>query len=210
MGWRAGLALGGVEFMAYIDQYRTLHRTRIYGASSQKKSPFIIPHVQRLGPLSAIDYGCGQSSLDRELKEAGVETVYRYDPAIPTYAARPERDFDLLVSVDVLEHIPEHELDDVLSDMRSLARHALIIVDTEEAVQILPNGQNAHATIRPHGWWRQRLAKHYPELYWFHVIPLTRACYKTWRTPLAAQAMISIRGTARAAARGVAKRIKLK
>lgn len=183
--------------MTYIDQYRALHATEAYGATSHKKAPFIVPHVRLLRPRSVIDYGCGQSILDDTLiADAGVETVRRYDPAIPAYAKRPQGGYDLLVSVDVLEHIPEDKLDDVLSDMRAVARHALLIIDTEKAVKILPNGENAHATIKPHGWWRRRLAKHFGRMHQFHCIPLTRACFKTWHTPLLRNVAITFAGVA--------------
>jgi hypothetical protein len=193
--------------VTYIDQYRQLHSAENYGATSHKKAPFIVPHIRVLAPRSVIDYGCGQSTLPELIEAAGAETVRRYDPAIPAYSKRPEPGYDLLVSVDVLEHIPESALDDVLSDMRSLAKHALLIIDTEEAVKVLPNGENAHATLKPHRWWRRKLAEHFGPMHQFHCIPLTRACFKTWHTPLLRHAAITSVGIAGAARRRIARAI---
>lgn len=163
-----------------LEQYKQLHSTRKYGSSSKKVAPEILAHIRILRPDSVIDYGCGQSILPDLIAQSGVPLVKRYDPAIPAYADRPKRSFDLLVNVDVLEHIPEPEIDDVISDMAAMAKHAIIVIDTRVAKTILPNGQNAHATIRPNSWWRDRLAKFYPVIEPITVTQPGRASFKTW------------------------------
>jgi hypothetical protein len=174
-----------------IDQYRELHASKIYGASSAKVASFLIPHLRLLRPHSLIDYGCGQSVLPEILKATGISTVYRYDPAIPAYAERPTRTFDVLISVDVLEHIPERDLEAVLADMRSFAPHAMLIIDIRPAAQILPNGQNAHAIVESPEWWRERLSRHYEYLEPFSSKPRERARFKTWPTPAIQKPLIS-------------------
>jgi hypothetical protein len=165
------------------DQYRQIHGRERYGDSSLLKAPYIIPHIRALGARSVIDYGCGQSKLAEAIGSLPrVETVCRYEPAIPDYASRPDRHFDLVVSVDVLEHVPEPELDDVLADMRQLADHALLIIDIVPAQTILPNGENAHATVQPPAWWMDRLSR-----FWNYLEPFPggrrpRARFKTWAT----------------------------
>lgn len=169
-----------------IDQYRTLHATKAYGATSARKAHYMIPHIRLLKPQSVIDYGCGQSALADMIRSSGIPDVCRYDPAIQAFAARPDMTFDLLISVDVLEHVPEIELDDVLADMRAMATHSMLIIDTKPAKTILPNGENAHATIKPPQWWKDRLSRHYDFLETFYFpAKRARACFKTWSTPLA-------------------------
>lgn len=168
---------------AQIDQYRQMHVVSTYGNSSIRTAPYLIPQIRFLRPSSVIDYGCGQSALPDAIKAAGVDYVYRYDPAVPAYAQRPDRVFDLLICVDVLEHVPEPELSSVLSDIRSLAHNAMLIIDTKPARQFLPNGRNAHATVRPIAWWRDLVALHFPYTEAFFSRPRDRACIKTWRTP---------------------------
>lgn len=160
----------------HLDQYRQMHASGTYGASSARVAPFLIPHIRTLKPASILDYGCGQSVLPDLI---GAD---RYDPAIPAYSERPAKVFDLLVSVDVLEHIPMSELDGVLSDMRGLARNAMLIIDTKPARQFLPNGENAHAIVEQPEWWRERLQRHWQYLEPFHSKPADRARFKTWPT----------------------------
>ena len=166
-----------------VDQYRQIHLNKKYGAASSAKAPYLIPHIRALGARSVIDYGCGQSTFPDMIRASGVETVFRYDPAIPAYAERPTLSFDLLVSVDVLEHVPESEIDAVLSDMRSLADNALLVIDIKPAKEILPNGENAHAIVQPPEWWAERLSR-----FWDYIEPFPggskpRAWLKTWPTP---------------------------
>jgi 2-polyprenyl-3-methyl-5-hydroxy-6-metoxy-1,4-benzoquinol methylase len=36
---------------------------------------------------------------------------------VPEFSAKPDRRFDLVISTDVLEHIPEESIDEVLKDI---------------------------------------------------------------------------------------------
>lgn len=163
-----------------IQQYADIHATKVYGNTSVKNARFIRPAIKLLRPSSVIDFGCGQSLLIDQLGlDYPVETR-RYDPAIPAYREKPTGVYDLLINVDVLEHIPEQDLDPIVEEMRSLCKDAIIIVDTIPAKLILPNGQNAHATIKPKAWWADKLGRHFP-----HLVPITvarswRAAFRTW------------------------------
>ncbi len=163
-----------------IDYYADIHAGRAYGNTSVRNGRFLRPDIKLLRPASIIDYGCGQSRLLDQLElDYPVETR-RYDPAIPAFSKKPEGVFDLLINVDVLEHIPEPDLDPVIEEMRSLCRNAILIVDTIPAKLILPNGENAHATIKPKDWWAQKLGRHFPHLVPIKVARSWRAAFRTW------------------------------
>jgi hypothetical protein len=87
---------------------------------------------------------------------------------------------DLLINVDVLEHIEERDLDSVLAEMASLCRNAIIIIDTKKAAAILPDGRNAHVTLRPHVWWKERLLRHFSSLHPIVTARSSRAGFRTW------------------------------
>ena len=53
---------------------------------------------------------------------ARIPDVAVFDPAVPERAVRPERVFDLLINVDVLEHVPDEEIDAVVAEMADLDR----------------------------------------------------------------------------------------
>ena len=163
-----------------IDQYRRIHASASYGTTSVKNLRFIRPEIQLLRPQSILDYGCGQSRLIELLDLGYAADLKRYDPAIPAYAQKPAGVFDLLINVDVLEHIEEADLDAVISEMRSLCRDALIIIDTKPAIKLLSDGRNAHVTIRPHDWWRARLSRHFDHLEAISTVRRSRAGFRTW------------------------------
>lgn len=163
-----------------IEQYRQIHATSVYGDTSTKNLRFLRPEILLLRPRSIIDYGCGQSRLLDQLDLRYPAKLMRYDPAIPPYARKPESPADLLINVDVLEHIEERDLDAVIAEMASLSRNAIIIIDTKAASAVLPDGRNAHVTIRPHAWWRNRLSRYFPALYPLAAARRSRAGFKTW------------------------------
>jgi hypothetical protein len=168
-----------------IEQYKKIHSKKTYGNTSVKNLRFIRPDIKILHPESVIDYGCGQSPLLEELS-LGYEIVKnRYDPAIPEFSKKPDIISDLLLNVDVLEHIEEEDLDIILAEMRSLCKNALIIVDLKEAELLLEDGRNAHVTIKPAQWWEEKISKHFGKLKRIKVARSSRAAFKTWdRSPI--------------------------
>lgn len=167
-----------------IDYYAETHKNRVYGTSSVKNLRFLRPEIAVLHPGSILDYGCGQSIfLDCLALGYDVE-LHRYDPAIPAYAALPEDKVDLLISIDVLEHIEDAELDPTLSAMRAACRDAIIVIDTKAANHTLPDGRNAHVSLHSRDWWRERLIRHFDHLEPVKSARRSRAAFRTWpRSP---------------------------
>jgi len=164
-----------------IENYAQIHATQSYGNTSLKNLRLIRPEIRLLKPQSIVDYGCGQSALLDRLDLGYPVERYRYDPAIPAFAEKPKVTADLLINIDVLEHIEESDLDDVLADMRGMCREALIIVDTAPAKGELPDGRNLHVTLKPHEWWRNRIAQHFGPLHPVRTLRRARAGFKTWQ-----------------------------
>lgn len=163
-----------------VDYYARTHDARVYGTSSVKYIRHLRPEIAILRPRSILDYGCGQS-IFLDCLDLGYEVeLLRYDPAIPAYAKLPEKKADLLVSIDVLEHIEEEDLDQVMTEMRASARHALIVIDTRPANHMLPDGRNAHVSLHPHDWWRERLSRHFGHLEPVRTARRSRAAFRTW------------------------------
>lgn len=148
-----------------LDQYRQIHadpQTAFPGRSLLPYAHVINTLIRKHGSRSLLDYGCGQGLqylVDRVQDWWGV-TPMLYDPAVPRWSARPaavER-FDGVICTDVLEHIPELELDATLDDVLGFARQwAFVTVCCRPAKRILPNGLNAHCTVMPEDWWRALL-----------------------------------------------------
>ncbi|MFH1498877.1 MAG: methyltransferase domain-containing protein [Verrucomicrobiota bacterium] len=174
-----------------IDQYKQIHATRQYGDTSIKNLRYLRPQVQVLAPATILDFGCGRSKLVDVLGQATGARITRHDPAIPEFSAEPEGTFDLLTNIDVLEHVPEENLDDVVGKMASLCRNAIIVIDTVPAEAVLPNGENAHCTLRTHAWWQQYLSKHFKHVEPIRVTRRSRAAFRTWPLDPAQQSKLN-------------------
>ena len=108
-----------------------------------------------------LDYGCGKGyQYTRKFwhhRWRGIMPTL-YDPAVKEFSELPEGKFDGVVCTDVLEHIPEEELDEVISELVNYAeKWCYIAVCCRKAQCKLRNGMNEHVTIKPPRWWKEKL-----------------------------------------------------
>ena len=170
-----------------VSEYASVHKAKRYGDTGWRSLPFILPHLLALRPQSLVDFGCGQSDLGLRLARAArIASVHRYDPAIPEFSVRPGAFSDVLVNVDVLEHIPDEELDAAIADMASLARHAVIVIDTAPARLKLSDGRNAHVSLHDEAGWEKRLKKSFPTIRPVAIGRKSRVGFKTFDDQLLA------------------------
>jgi hypothetical protein len=141
------------------------------GGSLKRQMPLIRGLIQATGAKSVLDYGSGKGGAYRTrdflLKGQpvtsvqdywGVERIVCYDPAYTPYSTLPEGEFDGVICVDVLEHLPEQDLPWVLEEQFRYARKFVFgNIASYPADKILPNGENAHCTIQPLEWWRDTI-----------------------------------------------------
>ena len=113
---------------------------------------------------SILDYGCGGSSWDeKNFHEDGqtakefynLENCYRYEPA---RNIDERKKVDCVINFDVLEHIFIADVANVIRDIFFYARKLVIInVACYPAAAKLPNGENAHITVRHPYWWKAQI-----------------------------------------------------
>ena len=153
--------------MKYLDQYKEIHSKKKYGVSGDR---LVDKLYQVINPESEslLDYGAGQANTARELgKRAGLDrlNVDVYDPAVVGRDKLPSGGFDTVICTDVLEHVPEEELNQVLTDIWGYAkREAIFVIALRLAGEILPNGENAHCTVHPKEWWYEKLRSVFTEV----------------------------------------------
>jgi hypothetical protein len=140
------------EYKALNEQ---MHREREgYGVQGR----YHIRQVRLLARLVSrdiLDYGCGKRLVERGLGFP----IRNYDPGIPGLDARPDP-ADVVVCLDVLEHIEPELLDHVLADLARVTRRAgYFTVSVIPAKKTLPDGRNAHLIVQPREWWEDRLGR---------------------------------------------------
>lgn len=167
MGASAGIKENSQEGLTISDYYREqnagLHAARAdYGRHGHKWADQITALYRKLGCSNMLDYGSGKGSLKDALPRDF--TVAEYDPAIPGKDGTPEP-ADLVVCIDVLEHIEPEYLDAVLDDLVRCAKIAVYLVaDCKPAKKFLPDGRNAHLIVELPSWWLERLEKRFETL----------------------------------------------
>jgi 2-polyprenyl-3-methyl-5-hydroxy-6-metoxy-1,4-benzoquinol methylase len=101
---------------------------------------------------SLLDFGCGTCSLEATLPE--YLRYEGYDPAVAGKEKMPGGKFDTVVCIDVMEHVEEEFAVEVLRTIYQKAEKAVFyVISCVPAQGLLPDGQNAHITLkRPKEW----------------------------------------------------------
>ena len=140
----------------YQKQQESLHASKKinYGTVGANYGPMVGEIIDNLEINHLLDYGCGHNvSLQTTLKQKRPFRYQCYDPGVPEYAGDPEP-AELVVCIDVLEHIEPDCLTDVLDHLESLTQQILFAtVHTGPAGKVLPDGRNAHLIQKPYEWW---------------------------------------------------------
>lgn len=82
-----------------------------------------------------------------------------YDPAFRRDDILPAGKFDMVICSDVLEHVPEDEVDQLIERLFGYGR--LIIwasVCCRLAKKTFADGTNMHVTVQPYEWWERKFA----------------------------------------------------
>lgn len=136
------------------------------GSGVARHLPLAIARLHELGICnSIIDYGTGKGALIRRLQSIITEEIdiVGYDPAIKEYSTKPTDKADLLLCLDVLEHIEKEDVDDTLQNIKSLTKYfCFLVIDLQPAVKNLADGRNAHVLIAPSKWWISKISGLFP------------------------------------------------
>lgn len=146
-----------------IDQYKKMHANpkRFPGFSLKAYTDHIADLVKKHHPESLLDYGCGKGYqyLAKRCHESwGGLLPHCYDPAVTFLDTKPEGTFGGVICTDVLEHVPEEDVDHVLSELFGYAESFLFLaVATFPARKTMPNGLNCHVTVKDKHWWLDKI-----------------------------------------------------
>lgn len=140
------------------EQYEALHREGSFlGVACIDHAKEIQRFIRRVGGVDMIDYGCGagrQYLVHRMHYYWGVDVVVPYDFAVPEFSKKPLQPRDVVICCDVLEHLEQEQIPEVLDEIFSYAKKGVFLTACDRpARKILPDGRNAHLCIKPKSWW---------------------------------------------------------
>ena len=131
--------------------------------------------VEFFDAKNGLDYGSGGSNLN-ETKLAngvkfidyiGLQKIQSFEPA---RNKKKKYKCDIVLCFDVLEHVFINDVPWVLNDLFKYATKCIVInVACYNAAALLPNGENAHITVRPPSWWLGQIeciSSIHPDIYW--------------------------------------------
>lgn len=151
--------------MSLIPLYREMA-----SAGTNFRGLSILQHRKELTKLcrefkvqSVLDYGCGAGEAwrtpHRMHRDLGLRwwDVDLYDPAFPEFSEKPSGTWAAVFCSDVLEHVPEDEVDALIATLFSHARlFVWASVCCRPAKKSFPDGTNMHVTLHPMDWWREK------------------------------------------------------
>ena len=109
---------------------------------------------------SILDHGTGQGGLIETLNQhQELEIVARgYDPCVAEFSDIPYSKFNIVTSIDVLEHLGIDYIGSTLNEIVNLTENFFFFcIDLIPASKKLKDGRNAHTLIAPPDWWLQQI-----------------------------------------------------
>lgn len=154
----------------YKQHYKKLHEEGNFlgGSLKVEYAKILKIIVEKTKSKTVLDYGCGKASHYKGEnpinKLFGIDSINisLYDIGVPEYENLPNGTFDGVICTDVLEHIPESLIPETLATIFEKSRKfVFLVIHCGLAVKKLPNGENAHVTIKSPEWWNEKLKIHY-------------------------------------------------
>jgi len=138
--------------------------------------------------ISIVELGCGNGKLcnllsDIKLDVTGVDIVtspnvydrskYKFIKHDLTEFPYPfgDNEFDYCLSFDVMEHLPEDKVSDVLKEMARISCGIIVKIACH-------GGPPLHITVKSPGWWFDKLIESCPDLSWRLLRNYERMCRK--------------------------------
>lgn len=139
----------------YAAEQRRIHIDQDAYGSRGFNWAFLVAGIAQLEMCKSIlDYGCGKGTIGKSFREAGLNIVTDYDPAIKGKDA-PAKPADLTVCVDVMEHIEPECLRAVIGDLARVTRKILFVaISTIASKRTMSDGRNTHLIVQNDVWWR--------------------------------------------------------
>ena len=136
----------------------------------------LLPHIDRINSFmkvnnlhTMLDYGCGKASYHPDYWN-----IEKYDPGVAEFSIKPKKVYDMVICTDVLEHVEEIYIDEVLTELFEYSTNFLYLaIALDPAIEILPDGRNAHVLLKPEEWWKNKLRSYkikYPKV----------SCHVSW------------------------------
>jgi len=129
-----------------------------------------LDYIKALKPKSVLDVGCAYGFLVKSLNDAGIPSkgvdvstfAYKMRATDDMQAASildlPFEDgaFDLVVTLEMLEHIREEDTPQALSELARVSRRGAHWIGYKEVDDLFKTPDKTHINIKPYVWWQEK------------------------------------------------------
>lgn len=155
--------------------YETLKRSQAFqqnsvnwsGYGSYQYVDLLQSVVQKYACKTMLDYGCGKglqyTDKNNFANLIGIEQYTLYDPAYEKYAVLPDRQWDLVVCLDVLPFVPESDIDTVVNLMLGRCNKTCVVA-LQEITHV--KSKKPLVCVKDRVWWQDKLAHNKIQLIW--------------------------------------------
>ena len=174
------------EYLKNIDLYKEIHKKgyqsrkghfvknvdAYHGGSTREFAKIIKKIIEKNQIKNMLDYGCGKGFFYDNpfyLKEEKIDPLKKfwnididlYDPCYEKYSdLSPDKIYDLIICIDVLEHVPRQDINWLLNKIFSISKkYVFINLACYYSNALLPDGSNAHINVNDKNWWFNKILK---------------------------------------------------
>ena len=151
--------------MKNVQHYRDMHNNTLDFGTGTGHVTQILILLYHLNADKILDYGCGKGVLATSVENYFNIDVDRFDPAVKEFLRPPSKKYDALLNTDVLEHIPEEELDCFINKLFDLSQCSILIPHLELSGVFLTDGSNVHCTIKTPEEWKEVFERKWQYVY---------------------------------------------
>ena len=115
-----------------------------------------------------LNVGCGWNEMVSELRKHGVENAVGLDCSCPgadvlaSAHSMPfaDKSFDLIISFDCMEHIPEEEIEETFLEFSRVCNSVLLKIALADTTTKI-DGETLHPCVKPKEWWTSIAGKYF-------------------------------------------------
>lgn len=131
-----------------------------------------LEYIKSLNPESVLEAGCGYGFLVKRLNDAGIPAegfdVSSFaikmraidkirQASVLDLSCYKDKQFDLVVSIELLEHIPEAYIEQALRELSRVSKRGVHWIAYKEVDDLFQTKDLTHVNIKPFNWWKEKV-----------------------------------------------------
>jgi hypothetical protein len=153
-----------ISSINYAKEYDRLHKAGFFnGISCLKQKDAVKQLVVDTDSKTVLDYGSGKGHqyTVHNINKYWNVSVDCYDPYVKDFCVLQDKVYDGVICSDVLEHVPEDDLDEALGNIfKRATKFVFLCIFIGLAKKKFSDGTNVHVNLKTEDDWINRVAKH--------------------------------------------------